>query len=130
MNAIFAGASRMDGISAFKRLSVRSPTKKLGHYWICRLPGPRPIAHAAAQRFMLHRWRPDQTALSEPDVRFEAHCRLNSDIASCPKSAKTRSGSVHCRKAARVVIPASRLSGTRPYIVERLAVAIADATCS
>ena len=86
MNAIFAGASRMDGISAFKRLSVRSSTKKLGHYWICRLPGPRPIAHAAAQR------RPDQTALSEPHVRFEAHCRLNSDIASCPKSAMSGSG--------------------------------------
>jgi len=30
-----------------------------------------------------------RTALSEPDVRFEAHYGLNSDIAPCPKSADT-----------------------------------------
>jgi hypothetical protein len=32
-----------------------------------------------------------RTALSEPDVRFEAHYGLNSDIAPCPKSANTGS---------------------------------------
>jgi hypothetical protein len=31
-----------------------------------------------------------ETALSEPDVRFEAHYGLNSDIARGPKSAKKR----------------------------------------
>src|SRR5258706_2572021 len=31
-----------------------------------------------------------ETALSEPDVRFEAHCGLNSDIARGPKSANSR----------------------------------------
>ena len=28
-----------------------------------------------------------QTKLSEPDVRFDAHSGLKSDIAACPKSA-------------------------------------------
>jgi hypothetical protein len=31
-----------------------------------------------------------ETALSEPDVRFEAHYGLNSDIARGPKSARKR----------------------------------------
>src|SRR6266404_9595467 len=31
-----------------------------------------------------------ETALSEPDVRFEAHYGLNSDIARGPKNAKSR----------------------------------------
>jgi hypothetical protein len=31
-----------------------------------------------------------QTTLSEPDVRFDAHSGLKSDIAPCPKSAMNR----------------------------------------
>jgi len=32
----------------------------------------------------------NQTTLSEPDVRFDAHCGLKSDIAPCPLSANRR----------------------------------------
>ena len=45
----------------------------------------RPVAHTAAQRFMFG-GLPDQTPLSEPDVRLSAHCRLKSDIALSPKT--------------------------------------------
>jgi hypothetical protein len=49
----------------------------------------RPVARAAVLRFIV-RCVADQTAFSEPDVRFEAHCGLNSNIAAGPKSANSR----------------------------------------
>src|SRR3954452_12115321 len=45
----------------------------------------RPVAHATAQRLIV-RWLADQTAFSEPDVRFEARCGLSPNVAPCRRA--------------------------------------------
>ena len=56
---------------------------------------------------------------SGSDVCFSPHCGLNSDIAACPKSAKTGSGEYKSRKekAAR-----RRLLNSNPIIVDQAAI--------
>src|SRR5258708_845636 len=53
-----------------------------------RSQAPRPAASAAAHSAGAG-WQADQTALSEPDVRFDAHSGLKSDIAPCPLCANS-----------------------------------------